>query len=220
MRVEANDDMMRVIARIRYSLSDAAGSSMPKLKTTPRKTAIQARAQATVDAILSATARILVKDGYDHASTNKVALAAGVSVGSLYQYFPSKEALVVALIQRHGAEMRRVLSEAFVRIAGAPIEEAVREMVVLMARAHAVDPRLHKVLVEQVPRVGRLEQVHAFEDEVLAMTEQYLAATPPSSTCPTRASPRSSACARSRRSRTTPCSCGPSSSSGPRSSTR
>ena len=52
--------------------------------TAPRKEPRQERAKATVDAILSATARILVKEGYDRASTNRVAEAAGVSVGSLY----------------------------------------------------------------------------------------------------------------------------------------
>ena len=60
--------------------------------TSPRRRPRQARAQATVDAIVKATARVLVDEGYDRASTNRVALAAGVSIGSLYQYFPSKEA--------------------------------------------------------------------------------------------------------------------------------
>ena len=72
--------------------------------TSPRKSATQERSRATVDALLSATARVLVKEGYDRASTNKVAEAAGVSIGSLYQYFPSKEALVSAVIQRHIGE--------------------------------------------------------------------------------------------------------------------
>jgi AcrR family transcriptional regulator len=54
----------------------------------PRKTATQERSRATVDALVEATARILVKEGYDKASTNRIAEVAGVSVGSLYQYFP------------------------------------------------------------------------------------------------------------------------------------
>jgi AcrR family transcriptional regulator len=63
-----------------------------KPRTNPRKLASQERSRLTVDALLEATARILVKDSYDRASTNRIADAAGVSIGSLYQYFPSKEA--------------------------------------------------------------------------------------------------------------------------------
>ena len=72
--------------------------------TQPRKQAAQARSRATVDALIEATARILVKEGFDKASTNRIAAKAGVSVGSLYQYFPSKEALVVAVMERHSSE--------------------------------------------------------------------------------------------------------------------
>jgi AcrR family transcriptional regulator len=145
-----------------------------KLRTQPRKQASQARSRATVDAILEATARVLVHDGYDRASTNKVALAAGVSVGSLYQYFPNKEALVAALIERHQEEMAAVVRAALARIASSPLAVAAREVVELMLSAHAVDPKLHKVLVEQVPRVAGLERVHALEDEMLALTRAYL----------------------------------------------
>ena len=142
--------------------------------TSPRKYASQARSRATVDALVEATARILVREGFDRASTNHIADVAGVSIGSLYQYFPSKEALVAALIERHMEEMLKVVGDAFDRLAAATLDDAAREIVLLMVEAHAVDPRLHKVLVEQVPRVGRLEHVHAIEDEVLALARAYL----------------------------------------------
>src|SRR5947199_10350657 len=72
-----------------------------KPPTNPRKSASQKRSRATVDALVEATARILVREGFDKASTNRIAEVAGVSVGSLYQYFPNKEALVAAVIDRH-----------------------------------------------------------------------------------------------------------------------
>src|SRR5215831_2912861 len=97
--------------------------------TSPRKMAAQERSRATVDALLSATARVLVRDGYDHASTNKIAEAAGVSIGSLYQYFPSKEALVAAVIDRHMGEMMAVVRASLIRVAGLPLPEAARELV-------------------------------------------------------------------------------------------
>ena len=147
-----------------------------KIHTSPRKLATQARAQATIDAILEATARILVKVGYDRASTNRIAAEAGVSVGSLYQYFPSKEALVAALVDRHVEEMFSVLREEAPRLFSLPIETAFREVVRIMVAAHAVDPKLHKVLVEQVPRIGRMERVEAIERETTVMLRAYLEA--------------------------------------------
>ena len=86
-----------------------------KTLTKPRKHASQQRSRVTVDALIEATARILVKDGFDKASTNRIAEKAGVSVGSLYQYFPSKEALVAAVV--HHAD--RLSDEAF----GALVDE-------------------------------------------------------------------------------------------------
>src|SRR3569623_1094019 len=67
----------------------------------PRKYASQERSRATVAALVEATARILVAEGFDRASTNRIAEVAGVSIGSLYQYFPGKEALVLAVAERH-----------------------------------------------------------------------------------------------------------------------
>src|SRR5512134_3178395 len=138
-----------------------------KVRTTPRKTPTQARSRATVDAILAATARVMVKHGFDRTTTNQIAEAAGVSIGSLYQYFPSKEALVAALMDRHHAEMRAVLVSQLEKTRSLPLAEAVRAMIELMLRAHAVDPALHRVLMEQVPRTGRLARRQDFEREVL-----------------------------------------------------
>lgn len=144
--------------------------------TAPRKAATQDRSKATVDAMLSATARVLVKEGYDRASTNKVAEAAGVSIGSLYQYFPSKEALVAAVIERHIGEMMEVVRASLVRVALLPLEEAARELVRVMIDAHRIEPKLHRVLVEQIPRVGNLEKLESVDDEAIALVRAYLEA--------------------------------------------
>src|SRR5487761_943127 len=88
-----------------------------KLRTNPRKLASQERSRATVDALLEATTRVLIKEGYDRASTNRIAEVAGVSIGSLYQYFPSKEALVAAVIDRHTQEISEVTRKVLVNAA-------------------------------------------------------------------------------------------------------
>jgi len=102
-----------------------------------------------------------MREGYDQASTNKIAAMAGVSIGSLYQYFPSKEALVAAVMERHAQELSRVARDAFREVVGRPVEVAARALVKAGIDAHRVNPRLHRVLDEQVPRTGRLEQVDA-----------------------------------------------------------
>jgi len=146
----------------------------PKLRTVPRKLPRQDRSRATVDAILEAAARVLVKEGFERTTTNRVAEAAGVSVGSLYQYFPSKEALVAALVDRHNLEMRAEVLAALERVKALPLDEAARAMVELCVSAHAVEPELHRVLMEQVPRTGRLARLGEFELQMQALIVAYL----------------------------------------------
>jgi AcrR family transcriptional regulator len=142
--------------------------------TTPRKQASQERSRATVDALIEATARILVREGFDKASTNRIAEEAGVSVGSLYQYYPSKEALVAAVIDRHNQELMQVVRTALAEVAALPIEQAVRRIVSVAIDAHRLDPKLHRVLAEQIPRTGRLERVEAFNREYYGFFRDYL----------------------------------------------
>src|SRR6185437_8121020 len=133
--------------------------------TNPRKEASQERSRATVDALVEATARILVREGFDKASTNRIAEVAGVSVGSLYQYFPSKEALVLAVIERHNREILQLVRAVLDEIAPLPVEEAVRRVVAMAIEAHRIDPKLHYILAEQIPRTGRLQNVEAANRE-------------------------------------------------------
>jgi AcrR family transcriptional regulator len=147
---------------------------MTRLVTTPRKEPRQARSHATVDAILTATARVLVKYGYDRASTNRVAEAAGVSVGSLYQYFPTKEALVAALIDRHMSEMTAMLETNIEVLRDAPLPVATRALIKLMLKAHGQNPKLHKIFSEQVPRVGRMNRFYEIERQIGDRLRIYL----------------------------------------------
>lgn len=143
--------------------------------TNPRKHASQERSRATVDALIEATRRLLVREGFDKASTNRIAQEAGVSVGSLYQYYPGKEALVAAVIDRHNRDLMRVVRAALTEVAALPIEKAMRRLVTVAIDAHRIDPRLHRVLAEQIPRTGRLEKVATFNREYYALVKDYLA---------------------------------------------
>lgn len=142
--------------------------------TKPRKLACQERSRATVDALVEATARILVKEGFDKASTNRIAEVAGVSVGSLYQYFPSKESLVAAVIERHQQEIMHTVRSELAEVMAQPVRKAVRSLVAVAVKAHRVDPKLHRVLAEQIPRVGKLEKLETFNRENYTLFRTYL----------------------------------------------
>ncbi|HEY5754183.1 MAG TPA: TetR/AcrR family transcriptional regulator [Steroidobacter sp.] len=144
--------------------------------TRPRKHASQDRSRATVDTLVEATARILVKEGFDKASTNRIAEEAGVSVGSLYQYFPSKEALVAAVIVRHNEALMQTARGALAEVASLPIAKAVRRLVTVAIEAHRIDPKLHRVLAEQLPRTGMLEDVGIINREGYTLVRSYLEA--------------------------------------------
>jgi AcrR family transcriptional regulator len=118
------------------------------MKTTiePRKAPRQSRSQITVDAILDATARVLVERGYAATNTNLVAERAGVSVGSLYQYFPNKLALVNALRARHARDMTRRLESTFKPRAGEALRPALTRVVEATVAAHQVDADVHRAL--------------------------------------------------------------------------
>lgn len=164
---------MRAFTRFSYSHLDHKTVAR-KPTTKPRKNASQARSRATIDALIEATARILVREGFEKASTNRIAEIAGVSIGSLYQYFPSKEALVAAVIDRHNAEIMELVRAALTEVADLPIETAVRKLVTVAIEAHRIKPRLHRVLAEQIPRTGQFMDVEAFNREVHTLVRAYL----------------------------------------------
>ncbi|CAN7703374.1 TetR/AcrR family transcriptional regulator [Variovorax paradoxus] len=142
--------------------------------TKPRKIAVQERSRATVGSLIEATARILVKEGFDKASTNRVAEVAGVSIGSLYQYFPSKEALVAAVIERHQQQIMQMVRSELAQVRAQPLDQAIRRFVAVAVAAHRLDPQLHRVLAEQIPRVGRLEKLETFSRENFSLFRAYL----------------------------------------------
>jgi len=145
-----------------------------RVRTTARKQPRQERSVATVDAILEATAHILVREGYDQASTNRVAAQAGVSIGSLYQYCPNKEALVGELVDRFSRRVTEMVVTRLTELADEPPEVVTRELVRAMVELKREDPRLVQVLREQIPRVGRMQRYERQLATVVEAAEAYL----------------------------------------------
>jgi AcrR family transcriptional regulator len=139
---------------------------------SPRKAPRQSRSQATVTAILDATARILVERGPAAASTNAVAELAGVSVGSLYQYFPNKDALVSAVQVRHGEQMMAVIQRALTKAMDATLVDALAGLIEATVEAHRVDADLHRVLEQQLGTMA----VDALHDEYTDVMEDRIVA--------------------------------------------
>jgi AcrR family transcriptional regulator len=117
----------------------------------PRKAPKQARSQATIDTILEATARILSKRGYAGTNTNLIAERAGVSIGSLYQYFPNKDSLIAALYRRHSLQMQDMIVGILSESRKATLREAVKALVKNQLETHSLDPELYRVLDVEVP---------------------------------------------------------------------
>jgi AcrR family transcriptional regulator len=147
-------------------------------RTTPRKHAQQARSRATVAALIEATAQVLAREGYGRASTNRIAAVAGVNIATLYQYFPCKEALVAALIDQHLGEVVNAVGNHLVSLTDAPWRDAIATIVRAHLRTHAARPGLHRTLLEQVPRVERLNPVVDARRRVIAQLGAYLATRP------------------------------------------
>jgi len=125
---------------------------MTKPLQKPRKLPKQERSQATVSAILIATTRILTEEGYDKFNTNRVAELAGVSVGSLYQYFPNKAALLYALGEHHANEMAQLAQHHLEDLGDRSILEVLQQIIKAVLAAYAVNPKLYRILHQQVPR--------------------------------------------------------------------
>ncbi len=140
----------------------------------PRKRPVQARSHATVDAIVDAAARVLVQGGYGRFTTNRVAARAGVSVGSLYQYFPNKEALLAELKGRHVADLERGLDTTLARVGDAPLPEVVRALIEANVASHLVAPELHRVLSTEVPQLGPTDATTAFDQRTATRVRALL----------------------------------------------
>lgn len=135
-------------------------------KTQPRKRARQDRSRATVEALIEGTARVLIQDGFERASTNKIAKEAGVSIGSLYQYFPNKESLVAALIEEETQKDLKAILQRLEEVEGHDPADALREVVLVVTGCYGRNKPLRKVIVDQVPKIGKLKKIQELENEV------------------------------------------------------
>ncbi|MFL9532176.1 TetR/AcrR family transcriptional regulator [Acinetobacter baumannii] len=134
----------------------------------PRKRPRQARSVATFEAILEAAARILESLGFARFNTNAVAELAGVSIGSLYQYFPSKDALIVELIRRERAELSKRIVKAIQEHEATDLKEKLKLIIQAAVKHQLSRPQLARTLEFATELIGKdsEESEHQHEHEL------------------------------------------------------
>ena len=134
----------------------------------PRKRPIQQRSKATVEFILEGGAQVFEEHGYRQTTTDQIAHRAGVSIGTLYQYYPDKDAILVSLFEKHLHDISIAFSNITHRIQQRePLEHIIEQLSQKMFSLHVKFPRLHKILIEEAPIPVRLfEQYRKLEESL------------------------------------------------------
>lgn len=141
-----------------------------------RKRPRQRRSRETVDVLLETAAQMFTREGLS-ATTNRIAERAGVSIGTLYQYFPNKYAMLHALAERHLLNGAEQLGQVFteVRATEPPFEETMRAIVDVVVALHRDQPALHALLHRAAPRSpGEVAALNAFEDHLVDEIDYHL----------------------------------------------
>lgn len=127
-----------------------------------------------MDAIIQATTQVLLEQGYDRFTTVRAAERAGVSVGSLYQYFPNKAALASAVIERCCGDFLIAFESALVGGGQGTLADCIRGMIDGALRCHRLPPELHRMVLELVPRIGAAGKTKSVSQSVAKSIEAAL----------------------------------------------
>lgn len=143
--------------------------------TSPRRLPRSQLGTATVDAILSAVERILERDGLDRLTTNHIAELAGVSIGSLYQYFPNKEALIGALQDRYAEDTLTRVRTALEANADQPIRTVITRIGEAVLAARQNQRPIHRWLIDARTAAGVWERYRSWMDQHVDLIADFLA---------------------------------------------
>jgi len=121
---------------------------------------------------LEAAAHILREEGYSKLNTNYVATKAGISIGSLYQYFPNKETIIAELNRQHIKKVRNEMKKAYQQFEDLSFEAASRLLLESTIKTHQIDPELHRVIIGHKSALGLNEDDNT-PDSVRKILEQF-----------------------------------------------
>jgi AcrR family transcriptional regulator len=148
---------------------------MPRIALKPRKLPRQERSQRMVEVILQAAARVLERESLAGFNTNRVAQVAGVSVGSLYQYFPNKAALVTALIDQAQTTLAQDLEALVAQLEGKSLEESLRALAQAAVTQQFTKPLLAAALDHEERRLPIQARLAQADQRLAACVAQLLA---------------------------------------------
>lgn len=131
-----------------------------------RKSPSQARARRTIETILQATAQILTEEGSERLTTNYLARKAGFSVGTIYQYFPNREAIVLALIERQRGEVERRVQAVLAEGAGQGAEARIRSIIGVLHQAFNVHRMPERRMIQSLLRLAAAQGLPSPPDTV------------------------------------------------------
>ena len=143
---------------------------------SPRKSPSQERSRLTVERILDAAARIFHEQGYAGATTNDIADEAGLSIGSLYQYFPNKDALLAALTKRHITTTTSSLADMIGKLPeDSGFDVILRAVVRFLVEQHDLDD-LHLLVMHTAPRTHEINlELEQAKTQLVEITSVLLA---------------------------------------------
>ncbi len=147
---------------------------MAQKKDRSRRVPRQERSRVTTEAIVEAAARVFAECGLEGATTNRIAEVAGVSVGSLYQYFPNKEALVTAIYERESVRSHEVLLRAVAAVGTEDLRALIRRFIADTVRSYDENSALYMVLMDELPRVAGMQQTWQSEEMAIAALKGLL----------------------------------------------
>ena len=141
----------------------------------------QARSRVTVDAIVQAATCILTEDGWDGLTTNAIAERAGVNIGSLYRFFPNKEAVIAEVQRRHAVATHAELLRTLTLLPEQhTLREALTLVIEMIVAEHRVAPAVHKAIAEELPRALRsmTEEKGRLRRRIRASLEPFMTNVP------------------------------------------
>ncbi|MGS4885009.1 TetR/AcrR family transcriptional regulator [Roseibium sp. MB-4] len=144
------------------------------LAPTRRRRPKQQRSRLMVDFILEAASQVFDEEGYNGATTNMIAERAGISIGSLYQYFPNKGALILELRLAHRAHVLKTVETAMATSDNLSLPDAIRKIVDANFQVHLNAPRLNAAFEEQTPAQTLSEDPDGFHQRIDLAATKFL----------------------------------------------
>ncbi|MEO9279118.1 TetR/AcrR family transcriptional regulator [Acinetobacter sp. WA-87] len=148
--------------------------SINKTALKPRKSPVQARSTATIEVLHEATIQVLLKEGIVKCNTTRIAERAGVSVGSIYQYYPNRDSLLAAVLQRHLDSVAEKIEELCLRYEKTSIRTLISALVDEIILAKLSNPEESKALYAISGERGGLDLSKRMNDRMLAAVSNLL----------------------------------------------